>query len=111
MSGIQNILYDTITFRQLEQWMDENADMRIIDLRDPPSFEASHFKRAVNLPYENIDQWITDLPWGELLVFYCSRGSKSMMVCNRLSAAGYPVVNVAGGYRFYKGTYRESGAG
>lgn len=107
MSGFERILYDTITFQKLENWLEQGEDMKIIDLRDPVSYKDSHFKTAINLPYEDIDEWITDLPWGELLVFYCSRGSTSMIVCNRLSAAGYTVINVAGGYRFYKGRYRE----
>lgn len=108
MSGFGRILYATITFQELEEWLDNHTAMKIIDLRNPSSYASSHFKTAVNLPYEEMEDWFTELPWGELLVFYCSRGSTSMMVCNRLSAAGYTVVNLAGGYTFYKGKYRET---
>ncbi len=106
MSDMGRILYATITFRELERWAQNNTAMTVIDLRDTAAYAASHFKGAVNLPYENMDEWLTDLPWGELLVFYCSRGSCSMIVCNRLSAAGYIVVNVAGGYIYYNGKYK-----
>ena len=107
MTGFRRVGYATITFRQLEQWMERNEEMQIVDLRDSKSYGESHFKGAVNRPFEEMEDWITDLPWGELMVFYCSRGSVSMMVCNRLAAAGYSVVNVGGGYRFYNGPYRE----
>lgn len=107
MTGYRQTLYATISFQELEQWMDQEVPMKIIDLRDASSYAVSHFTGAINLPYEEMDDWLTDLPWGETLVFYCSRGSTSMMVCNRLSTAGYMVVNVAGGYTFYKGRYTE----
>ncbi|MEY8338025.1 rhodanese-like domain-containing protein [Lachnospiraceae bacterium 62-35] len=109
MSGFRQREYATITFQELESWIEQEIPVKIIDLRDAGSYTISHFKGASNLPFEEMEEWQTDLPWGETLVFYCSRGSTSMMVCSRLSAAGYIAVNVAGGYTFYKGKYAVKG--
>ena len=82
--------------------------MELIDLRDRKSYAYSHLKGAVNIPYEELEDMAEegvldhcpDVP----MVFYCTRGSQSMLACNHLSARGYPVVNTAGGLAAYSGT-------
>ena len=100
--------YPTISMRELEFWILCGKPMELIDLRDRKSYAYSHLKGAVNIPYEELEDMAEegvldhcpDVP----MVFYCTRGSQSMLACNHLSARGYPVVNTAGGLAAYLGT-------
>lgn len=100
--------YPTISMRELECWILCGKPMELIDLRDRKSYAYSHLKGAVNIPYEELEDMAEegvpdhcpDVP----MVFYCTRGSQSMLACNHLSTRGYPVVNTAGGLAAYRGT-------
>ena len=99
-------MYETIPVNVLDQWLEQGYRGRIVDLRDPDAYAQSHLYGAENFPYE----WLmenpsvlegTDAP----VLFYCSRGSESMLACNYFSRTGLKVYNLGGGYRFYRGKY------
>ncbi len=99
--------YPTISMRELECWILRGRPMELIDLRNSDDFAHSHLKGAVNIPYEELEDMIREgtleYQEGVPMVFYCTRGSQSMLACNHLSARGYPVVNTAGGLAAYRG--------
>ncbi|MEG0369083.1 MAG: rhodanese-like domain-containing protein [Hungatella sp.] len=99
--------YQTITMRELEEYLDGGEDMLLIDLRDRASFSCCHLKAAVNIPYEELETQVEGLPQNRLLTFYCYRGGQSMLACNHLSAYGYRVMNIANGLSAYQGKYLE----
>ena len=70
----------------------------IIDLRSPELFAASHVPEAVNLPFEEFDQWKRVLPRNRTLILYCERGGSAMQAGRKLMQAGYRVEIVSGGY-------------
>jgi len=49
----------------------------LIDARDPDEFIKSHFKTAVNIPVEDLEPKIKDLPADKPIVFVCSTGARS----------------------------------
>ena len=105
-----NMNYPTISMRELECWICYGRPMELIDLRNRRAFGYSHLMNAVNFPFEELEAMIQEgipLPFskGLPLVFYCSRGGQSMLVCNHLSVRGSPVVNTAGGLAAYRGGY------
>ena len=81
----------------------------IIDLRREESYRKSHIKGAVNLPYVDREEWMSDLPMNQLLIFYCSRGGQSMSVCRELEPYGFRLVNIANGIEYYRGKYMVRG--
>ena len=99
--------YPTISMRELEFWILCGKPMELIDLRDRKSYAYSHLKGAVNIPYEELEDMAEegvldhcpDVP----MVFYCTRGSQSMLACNRLCDQGFQVVNAGGGLMAYRG--------
>ena len=105
-------MYETIPVRCLDTWLERGYTGRIVDLRDRTSYHRSHLCTAENIPYE---RWREDpfhelpqLTWETPILFYCERGSESMLVCNYYDRLGYKVYNLGGGYRFYCGKYAES---
>jgi len=49
----------------------------MVDVRDPDEFVTGHFKTAVNIPVDQLDQKINSLPTDKPIVFVCSTGARS----------------------------------
>lgn len=101
--------YPTISFNQLDEYIRRNVNMQLIDLRSPEAYGAGHVKGAVNIPFEELPDRINELPTGMPLLFYCSRGGQSMLACRDLARMGYHVINIANGFKFYRGEFFVTG--
>ena len=97
--------YPTISMRELEQWMSSGRPMLLVDLRTKREYDQGHLRGAVCHPFDLMEEWAEELPEGVPIVFYCMRGSKSILVCNRLCRSGLQVVNTGGGLVAYRGRY------
>lgn len=100
-------MYPMISLKQLEEMLDRKEDVVLVDLRNPRLYRQWHIKDAVNIPFSGLMENLNRLSSEKPNVFYCSRGSNSLLACNRLSSMGFSVVCVAGGMDFYRGKYRE----
>lgn len=98
-------MYETIPIQYLDEWLEQGYDGRIIDLRSPSAYHQSHLCGAENYPYDRLMEQPELLDGSRPLLFYCSRGSESLLICNLYYRRGYQVVNVANGLRFYRGKY------
>ncbi len=101
--------YPIISMRQLDFWIAQNRQMYLVDLRGREAYERGHLRGAVNIPFDELEDRLAELPAGLPLVFYCTRGSQSMLACNHLSDRGYQVINAAGGLNAYRGNHLVSG--
>lgn len=97
--------YPTISLKQLDGWIKQGKPMQLIDLRDAESYRQGHIMGAVNIPYEELTDYLDQLPKDRPLVCYCSRGGQSLLACRDLSRLGYQVINVANGFSYYRGEY------
>lgn len=97
MSGI-----DTISAHELDCYHNRPGVL-IIDLRSREEYKASHFDGAVNIPYEELEDY-GKLPETKLLVLYCDRGSASLLAARELDKKGFQVKSVVGGFAAYSGT-------
>lgn len=101
--------YPIISMRELEYWILTGRRMYLIDLRGREAYEKGHLQGAVNIPFDELEERLGELPAGIPLVFYCVRGSQSMLACNHLCDRGYQVVNAAGGLNAYRGRHLVAG--
>lgn len=97
MSGM-----DTISAHELDTYH-RRRDVLIIDLRSSEEYKVSHFDGAVNIPYEEFENY-EKLPKTKLLVLYCDRGSASLLAARELDKRGFRVKSVVGGFAAYNGT-------
>ncbi|WP_367567311.1 rhodanese-like domain-containing protein [Lacrimispora sp.] len=102
-------MFRTIPIWEIDYYIESNNNAMIIDLRREESYRKSHIKGAVNLPYVDREEWMSDLPMNQLLIFYCSRGGQSMSVCRELEPYGFRLVNIANGIEYYRGKYMVRG--
>lgn len=98
-------MYETIPIQQLDEWLERGYTGRIIDLRDAGAFCCGHIYGAENYPFHELMQNPSVLTAQEPLLFYCTRGSESLLACNYYARQGYQVYNVANGLSYYCGKY------
>ena len=49
----------------------------LVDVRDADEYAAGHFKNAVNIPVDQLENKINTLPVDKPIVFVCSTGARS----------------------------------
>ena len=98
---------ETISANMLDDYVGRQ-DALIIDLRTKEDYQMGHVATAVNIPYEQWEEW-TDFPKDKVLVLYCDRGGASLDVARKLAKKGFEVRSVIGGFLAYQGRYLEKG--
>ena len=75
---------------ELREMLDTVA---IIDVRSPSEFGASHLLGAVNVPVNDLERRLDEVPRDQLTVFICRSGARSLTASALATRAG--LVNVA----------------
>ncbi len=91
----------TITPQELNRLQEQDASIRILDVRSPAEYEAIHASTADNVPLDqlNANAYLQQHAAGENPIYViCKMGGRSMKACQQLFAAGHAnVVNIEGG--------------
>ena len=69
----------------------------VVDIREPKEYQDYHYRRAVNRPYKEEDQWLSTFSKRRVYILYCEYGSTSLLAARRMGKAGYEVYTVIGG--------------
>ena len=64
------------------------ADLTLIDVREPAEFALGHLPRAINIPLTQIEQQRAPLPRAGATVFVCRSGARSLRACVLARRAG-----------------------
>ena len=90
----------------------------LIDLRSKEDYVVGHIPGAINVPYEQLQQNISELRkmvvqssqrnGSAVIIVYCDRGNTSLRASKDLYRAGFRVKNVYGGISKYKGPIVQS---
>ena len=68
----------TIDIATFEKILKQNPhSIFLVDVRDPDEFAAGHFKTAINMPVDELEQKVQALPTDKPIVFVCSTGARS----------------------------------
>lgn len=94
-----------ISYRQLDEWLEQGKVSQLIDLREPWMFLRERIWGGMNIPYEELECNLDLVRRDGVVVFYCDRGVKSMLACRDLWRMGYEAVDLAGGMLNYRGKY------
>ncbi len=65
-----------------------SSDVVILDVRNKSETEAGMFPNAVNIPLDELDQKLSDLPKDKQILIHCSTGARAEMAYNILKKAG-----------------------
>lgn len=87
----------SITLQQLAQMMPSNPN--IIDVREPYMFARYHLPTAKNVPFHSLTMYPERfMNMQETYYLICDHGSVSYRAASILSAYGYKIVSISGGY-------------
>lgn len=101
-------MYQTIPIQYLDYFLDDGFNGRIIDVRSRDEYNKSHIRGAENIELDELLARPELLSEKRPILFYCSRGSESLLASIRFSRMGYQVTNVANGLNLYRGKYLET---
>lgn len=88
-----------ISWEELRQRLQEGG-MTLLDVRSPQEFALGHLPGAINIPVEELEQRLAELPAGQELVAYC-RGPYCVLSHNAaalLRAKGFRVRRLDDGF-------------
>jgi rhodanese-related sulfurtransferase len=83
----------------LQQWIADDHDVRVLDVRSPAEFEGVHIPGAYNVPLDTLGEHATDIQRHveETVVLVCRSGMRASQAEQRLAAAGMGNVRVLEG--------------
>ncbi|GAB4015553.1 MBL fold metallo-hydrolase [Spirosoma koreense] len=87
-----------------ERWQ-QHSNMAVIDVRKPVEFAEEHIEGAENIPLDNLNDHMAQIPRNEPVYVHCAGGYRSMVANSILKARGFDsVVNIDGGMAAIKKT-------
>lgn len=91
-----------ITPAQLKEWMEQNHDFVLVDVRE--DFERELFNiGGLHVPMSELAARYREIPADKEVVLYCEKGIRSVIAIQRLEGAGWHnLINLAGGMKHWK---------
>jgi rhodanese-related sulfurtransferase len=82
---------------RLAEWLAEDAELQVVDVREPHEREAGHIAGTRHIELTKLSEQAAVLDSSHPVVFYCRVGSRSTMAAQALRAAGYDAYSMDGG--------------
>lgn len=100
-----NVRYKQMKMDEAMQYMQQNDDYILVDVRRPDEFDAGYIPGAINIPNETIsDKDIPELPDKDAkILVYCRSGNRSVQASEKLVKLGYTNIIEIGGINSYTG--------
>ncbi len=75
-----------------------NSGTLLVDLRDREEYSRDHITGAWNIPFEELEEHLSEMESFERVIFYCTSGNHSLAAARLLAKQGKQAYSVAGGY-------------
>jgi rhodanese-related sulfurtransferase len=82
---------------QLSAWMEEDAGLQVVDVREVYEREAGHIAGSTHMPLVELTARAGEIDRERPVVFYCRVGARSDMAAQAFRASGYRALSMAGG--------------
>lgn len=89
-------MVNEITVNDLADW--EEDSYFLLDVRDTEAYAYGRIGNAVNIPKEELEHRLGELPRNKKIVVYCKRGQISGETTEFLNENGFEAYDLAGGY-------------
>jgi len=83
--------------QRVAEWLDDEPDLQIIDVRETYEHEAGHIAQARHIELERLAAQAQSLDRERPVVFQCRMGVRSAMATQAFRAAGYEAYSMQGG--------------
>lgn len=106
--GVKDFSYNLVTYAdirgaELEELVKTTEDIVLVDTRPVKDVnETGMIEGAINIPFDEVQQHLNQLPKDKIILLYCSTGTKSANVAQELVELGYTkVINSIDGVKEY----------
>ena len=84
-------------------WKELNGTQEyfLLDIRDKEAFQYGNVKKSVNIPMEELEERINEIPKDQKIAVYCKRGMVSKDAVELLCEKGWDAYELEGGYSKY----------
>jgi len=87
-----------IEAHELAQWLENDTQLRVIDVREMREIHAGTINGAIPLPLATLPVRMSEFENGEKLVMVCRSGARSAHACGFMQQNGFSnVYNLRGG--------------
>ncbi len=86
--------------KELKAWIDNGADITLIDCREQNEWDEGHIKQATFVPLSNFQALFADILKNKdaKIILQCRSGKRSMQACQILMQEGFSdLYNLEGG--------------
>ena len=89
----------SITVNQLHDFLSQDVNTQILDVRKASEYYSQHMTTAINGPLDYINDSMTLIDPNKTYYVHCAGGYRSMVFISILKARGYDnLIDVAGGF-------------
>ena len=92
----------------LKQWhlqdvhqLPRDGSVTLLDIRTVEEYSSGHIEGFVNIPVDELREWIGEIEAGKPVYVICQSGLRSYIATRILEGYGFETYNFAGGFRFY----------
>jgi rhodanese-related sulfurtransferase len=82
---------------QLAEWMAQDGELQVVDVREPYEREAGYIEGSVHIPLVELSSRAPEIERERPVVFYCRVGSRSDMAAQAFRASGANALSMRGG--------------
>ncbi|MBI5732880.1 MBL fold metallo-hydrolase [Candidatus Jorgensenbacteria bacterium] len=93
---------------KLAEMIKQHQELLLLDIRSQEQYEGWHIPMSVNIPLEELDKKLIELPQDKSIVVICNRGNSSKRGAKLLEDAGLKALVLEGGLKQWNTVYDTS---
>ena len=97
MAGTEQPAEIEIDPARVADWLAQEPELQVIDVREPYEREASHIPGTRHVELTALTAAAASVDRERPVVFYCRAGTRSMMAAQAFRASGYEAYSMSGG--------------
>ncbi|MFZ1153798.1 MAG: rhodanese-like domain-containing protein [Solirubrobacteraceae bacterium] len=97
MSGPLDSTQTDLDPEQLAEWMRQDADLQVVDVREGYEREAGFIAGSRHIPLVELTSRAQEIERERPVVFYCRVGARSDMAAQAFRASGFSALSMSGG--------------
>ena len=90
---------------EMDRLLESGKTFALIDLREKEAYARERIEGSRNIPFQELWERQGEVPRDMPVLFYCDRGSKSMVACREFSRRGVVCASLGAGIRNYRGKF------
>lgn len=99
-AGKEYVTVERISAAEFAEMMHSDTRPMVIDVRKKSEFDSEHLLNAVNIPLNQINQHLSEIPKDKPFVLHCAGGYRSMVAASILKQRGWDnFMDVRGGFK------------